>query len=117
MDLFRLLDSSSSVLSFDVIDHRVWHTGSYVKLKVLLRDGSELHTREFVSDAERKYAFHWQSKIGQLLIRWDNAPHHPELVTYPDHKHVGRGVKATIEVSLEDVLKVIESHFGKNAKA
>ena len=112
MDLFRLLDSSPVILSFDVIDYRVWHTGSYTKLKIVFHVGSELHAREFVSDTERKYAFHWQTKTGQLLARWDNAPHHPELMTYPDHKHIGTHVEATIEVSLEDVLKVIEHHFG-----
>lgn len=111
MDLFRLLDSSSSVLSFDVIDHRVWQTGSYVRLKILFRDGSELYTREFVTESERKYAFHWQSKTGDLLIRWDNAPHHSGLETYPDHKHIENKIEATIEISLEDVLKVIEQHF------
>jgi hypothetical protein len=111
MDLFRLLDSSAVVLSFDVIDHRVWHTGSYTRLKILFRDGSELHTREFVNDVERKYSFHWQSRDGELIIRWDNAPHHPELDTFPDHKHFNGQVVATLELSLRDVFKVIEERL------
>jgi hypothetical protein len=108
MDAFRLLDRSTAVLSFDVIDHRVWHAGSYLRVKALLRDGSELHVREFVDEADRKYSFHWQSGSGVLLARWDNAPHHPGLPTYPDHKHVPTGVEATIEVALADVLASIE---------
>lgn len=27
---------------------------------------------------------------GQRIFRYDNAPHHPEIITYPHHKHVGR---------------------------
>lgn len=61
MDAFRLLERSAAVQSFDVVEHRIWRTGSYLRLRVLLRDGSELHTREFSGETERKYAFHWQT--------------------------------------------------------
>ncbi len=36
-----------------------------------------------------KYHFHWQGLNNQLLRRWDNAPHHPEIETFPDHVHLG----------------------------
>ncbi len=36
-----------------------------------------------------KYAFHWQRADGSLIRRWDNAPHHPEIATFPDHLHEG----------------------------
>ncbi len=26
---------------------------------------------------------------GQRVFRYDNAPHHPEIVTHPYHKHIG----------------------------
>jgi hypothetical protein len=108
MDAFRLLDRSEAVLSFDVIEHRIWRTGSYLRLRVLLHDGSELHTREFADETDRKYSFHWQTAAGELLARWDNAPHHPELPTHPDHKHVPSGVEPTSEVALDDVLACIQ---------
>lgn len=53
-------------------------------------------------------SFHWQTASGELLARWDNAPHHPELTTHPDHKHVASGVEATSELGLDDVLACIE---------
>jgi len=34
-----------------------------------------------------KYSFHWQKDNGRLIKRWDNAAHHPEIETYPDHLH------------------------------
>ena len=30
-----------------------------------------------------------RKKNGQLIIRWDNAPHHKQIQTYPHHKHLG----------------------------
>jgi len=26
----------------------------------------------------------------QRVFRYDNAPHHPEIVTHPHHKHIGQ---------------------------
>jgi hypothetical protein len=28
-------------------------------------------------------------KEGRRIFRYDNAPHHPEIVTFPHHKHIG----------------------------
>ena len=35
------------------------------------------------------YRIHVQRSDGTLLFRYDNARHHPELDTFPHHKHVG----------------------------
>ena len=36
------------------------------------------------------YAFHWERRaIDGLLYRWDNAPHHREISTFPHHLHSG----------------------------
>jgi hypothetical protein len=45
-----------------------------------------LATRDFVL-IKTDYAYHYQSKAGQLIFRYDNAPHHPEVHTHPHHKH------------------------------
>lgn len=34
-----------------------------------------------------KYSFHWQQNDGTLIRRWDNAPHHRTLATFPHHLH------------------------------
>ena len=109
MDAFRSLDRSKAVQSFDVIEHRIWRTGSYLRLRVLLRDGSELHTREFADETERKYSFHWQTAAGELLARWDNAPDW-EVSTFPHHKHRPTGVTDSLAPRFEQVLVEIEAH-------
>ena len=32
---------------------------------------------------------HWQDGNGVLIKRWDNAPHHPAIETFPYHLHQG----------------------------
>ena len=45
-----------------------------------------LTTRDLVL-IKTDYAYHYQSKTGQLIFRYDNAPHHPGVNTHPHHKH------------------------------
>lgn len=50
-----------------------------------------------------------------LIIRWDNAPNHKEVETFPHHKHVEKeeNVKSSEEMSLNMVLSYIESIINK----
>ena len=89
----------------------VEEAGSSFRLRaiVFLIDGSELHVRETLIGGERrKYAYHWQSGDGRLLVRWDNAPDW-DVETSPHHKHVGeqQAVEASYERSLEQALTFI----------
>jgi hypothetical protein len=56
-----------------------------------------------------KYSFHWQDASGQLRHRWDNAAHHPELSTSPDHVHEGveGDVLAHKPMSVEEILALV----------
>jgi len=36
-----------------------------------------------------KYRHHWQNQEGFLIKRWDNAPHHPQVASFPHHLHDG----------------------------
>jgi len=44
-----------------------------------------------------------------LICRWDTAPHHKELKTFPYHVHLADGVKESRPVKLIAVLDEIES--------
>ena len=35
------------------------------------------------------YGYHWMTASGDLVRRWDNAPHYPHLPGFPDHVHEG----------------------------
>jgi hypothetical protein len=99
-------------ISFDEISEEE----CYIKGKITLNGGYELHIAEYVVTEPEfkrlKYRFHLQKSNGRLIVRWDNSPHHPEIATYPDHVHVGRKVMASqpmdIPQALDAVLAFIE---------
>jgi hypothetical protein len=72
-------------------------------------NGSILYFFEFVEVLNNipvlvKYKYQWQSSEGELLKRWDNAPHHKELETFPDHVHDPNGVYPSHTMNLELIL-------------
>ncbi|MCP4166924.1 MAG: hypothetical protein GY759_13685 [Chloroflexi bacterium] len=55
-----------------------------------------------------RYAYHYQKADGTLVFRYDNVPHHPEIKTYPHHKHIGEKIAATRPPDLSEVLREID---------
>lgn len=55
-----------------------------------------------------RYAYHYQSASGDIIFRYDNAPHYPNIITYPHHKHVGSNVEPTQVPDLSEILNEIE---------
>lgn len=55
-----------------------------------------------------RYTYHYQTKAEQLIFRYDNAPHHPHIVTHPHHKHVGPNIESALPPDLNDVLSKID---------
>ena len=89
--------------------------GSFVGqiiLEITLNDGSILHGFEYVvvtkgKIVREKYRYHWMSE-NELVRRWDNAPHHRVIETFPFHIHTKSEILPSKEVRLEDILKYIE---------
>ncbi len=76
-------------------------------------DGSFLEFGEVLIMRDRqiekvRYPYHYQSESGELIFRYDNAPHYPNLSTHPHHKHIGLTVAPTEAPDLSNVLHEIE---------
>ncbi len=54
------------------------------------------------------YRYHYQDATAGLIVRYDNAPHHPETRTHPDHKHAAGQVLASSRPSLQQVLREVQ---------
>ena len=65
---------------------------------------------------KRKYSFHWMDNNHKLLVRWDNANHHKNIITYPFHKHIGKEniIEPANEISLFEVLSYISQILKNN---
>jgi len=42
-----------------------------------------------ISEHLASISYHWAGSNGQLIKRWDNTPHHPDLMSFPHHVHDG----------------------------
>ena len=57
------------------------------KLRLILNDGSFL---DVWLSVDGDYAYHWEQRRQRgRMYRWDNAPHHPHVSTFPHHFHDG----------------------------
>jgi hypothetical protein len=104
------------IIQTDISFDEVSESECYIHGILTLNGNYELHIAEYVVTAPEfkrlKYRFHLQSSENQMIARWDNAPHHPEIKTHPDHLHIGEKIKANppmdIAQVLADVLSFIE---------
>jgi hypothetical protein len=101
-----------SDLRFEEIDEHE----CYVSGVLLLTGGYELYVAEYVitspTETRLKYRYHLQTPDGQLVSRWDNAPHHPDVATFPHHRHDDQGEvcsssSMTVPTALESALSFI----------
>ena len=79
------------------------------KAKLKLKDNTELDIYERLRQLDRNYSYNWRKGSDTLIIRWDNAKHHPALDNYPHHKHLetNQKVSPSEEMTLRKVLKYI----------
>ena len=109
-----LIVANSQVLRWTVVREETQGDMGLFRYRLALRDTSLLEMFECFQVLEgrvqvAKYSFHWQDAAGQLLKRWDNAAHHPELSTNPDHVHDGAedNVRPHEPISAEEVLTLL----------
>ena len=77
--------------------------------KLLFVDGSMLEFMEYLQEENRlKYRFHLMDKEGTMILRYDNAPHHKDVSSFPHHKHLPGNVAESVDKGIMDVLDEIE---------
>jgi hypothetical protein len=97
-EIDELISSATEVIDVELVRRSVWDTGlekvALYRYRLSMSDGSLLEvTERLVEEKEtlfiKKYRYHWQNRNGQVIMRWDNAPHHPEIESFPHHLHDG----------------------------
>jgi hypothetical protein len=106
--IFNAPDVVQSNLAFDEISENE----CYIRGSISISGGFELHVVEYVviepEFRRLKYRYHLQTGMNELVARWDNAAHHPEVETHPHHFHSANGtVGSSSSVDLEQVLKAV----------
>ncbi len=76
--------------------------------RISFKDGSILHFKEVFSPVLRHYRYHYADNDNILICRWDSAPHHDNVKTFPYHLHTKDGVGGSKPVDMIEVLRIIE---------
>ncbi len=111
-DYFKEIDlrlSNSSIVADKVADFREFSSEEgMLRGRLLFIDGSVLEFMEYLQgEARLKYRFHLMNRQGEILFRYDNAPHH-DLSTFPHHKHIPNGIVESKEKGILDILDEVE---------
>jgi len=108
---FELIEKTiehSPVVSAEVEIERRDATRGTIEGVVYFADGSRLEFSERIvieqrRPVKREYRYQYVGR-NQALLRYDNAPHHPHIATFPHHKHVGTRILPAAEPTFRQVL-------------
>ncbi len=116
------LIESPAIVSYRILSQEIAVSDGKMRVKAVLSDGGDVELFEYVAESRGrirvvKYSFHWQDAQGNLIRRWDNAPHHPELPSAPHHVHAEKGsARETIQIpDIFYVIRQIEDTLHKKA--
>ena len=110
----RSLEAQSAVVSVDVLASLASDAyNGLLNVRVWFWDDSYLDLYEVVNTelgypVRVHYSYAYLRKE-QHVFRYDNAPHYPDIITFPHHRHVGieEEVVPAEQPSLGDVLSEI----------
>ena len=114
-DIEKTIASSSIVLSSNIQKYFGPALETvYLKGHLLIIDSSILEIGIFATKSRNtlsidKYRLHYMNSTAQMLFRYDNAPHHPEIDSYPHHKHTPDKIMPSSMPSLKDILNEISA--------
>jgi hypothetical protein len=63
-----------------------------------------VEVKDTKSAGKIKYRYQYMDGKQELIFRYDNAPHHKEIKTFPHHKHTLNGVQESYEPVLYEIL-------------
>jgi hypothetical protein len=87
----------------------------YIRIDAVLKNNDQLEIFLYVTVNENikieKYRVHWQDKNGKLIRRWDNAPHHRKIETFPHHIHKDGNVYPHKPIGIIHLIEYLEKEI------
>lgn len=79
----------------------------YICGKIVFTDNCMLIFMELIDiekPAKQKYSYHFVDSDTNLIFRYDNSEHHPDISSYPHHKHLPGDIILSKEPKFVDIL-------------
>lgn len=97
--------------SIDVLTLNEMRNTLVLRGRISLVSGGVFEFRISQSPMGVSYSYHLMDEHGNVIFRYDNAPHHPEIETFPHHKHTPSGIEPTSEPSFANVMQEITTRM------
>jgi len=118
-----LLLTDPIIVGFQIIRERQTPVDGHIRVRASLVDTSLLEFSEYVQRLPNRgivvttYSYHWADSQGQLIRRWDNTPHFPNLSGFPHHIHDGttNTVLPGAPIDIFVVIGHITHHFNSSS--
>ncbi len=104
-------------------EDEVEYTGA-LNACLVFKDGSRLVVQSWLDATaavvENNYAYVYLDAQGNRIFQYDDAPHHPELLTHPHHVHKGRKPRKgrdkalSLDIPQVDFLTVLSKSLSLN---
>lgn len=115
LNIIQKYVNSGWIISFDfAVDARSSYIG-FIQGNLEFLDNSHLFFKEYINlqDTLEKlsYSFHYQDPDNNLIFRYDNAKHKPDL-GYVNHKHIQEQIIPSAIPDIEQVItEIIKDHL------
>jgi hypothetical protein len=107
----KVINKANFITSSEIQKRKVNNFLGIIEGKIIIEDKT-LDILEVIKITDQqlsktKYKYHFQDSDNSLIFRYDNAPHHKEIETFPHHKHLPEKVTACNEPNLLQILSAI----------
>lgn len=111
----KLLGGHQHIIENEALTTKTYtDTSGFIAGELHFVDESALDFIEVVDtnkSSKNKYKYHYMDKENEMIFRYDNAPHHREISTFPHHKHINGAILESQEPDLQLVLNEIEKNI------
>ena len=104
--MFRKIIGEQTIVKKEYNDTQILIKGSITFTNGFILDFMELKNTK--NKTKIKYKYHFMNTENEMQFRYDNAKHHPEIKTFPHHKHISNIVVKSEKPELFDVLAEIQ---------
>ena len=116
----RLIQGAPDVLAKRYEEQILSVTRGNLRIRPRFSDQPLLEISEAIvlMAGERRWLtrYHYQDSSTDRVFRYDNAPHHPEVSTHPEHKHLSDEVVANLHPSIDQVLLEVRAYRDRLGK-